>query len=439
MRLFQIFTEEIGIRRDFRSGGRRSFRNLGSLMLFLISMAASTHAQSLEDYLAIALKNNPEIASKYNAYQAALEKAPQVSTLPDPQLTVGYFVSPVETRVGPQQVRFSISQPIPWFGTLEAQKQVALAEAQAQLAAYESARNNVAWEVKQQWYQLYERDQIIQINRENIAILHSLEKLALTQYEAGTASMVDVLRAQMQITQAENDLSLLQDQQSAQMIRFNLLLNRAPKLPVHVPDTLTVSQRNPTTLSSNTPDTLFSQNPVLQQLTHQTMALEKKRKVAQLSGKPRLGVGLDYAVVNPRSDMEMSDNGKDIIMPMVSVSLPIFRKKYTAAQQETMLSYTSMQLQTEALVNDLSSRLEEAYQQSRDAARRIELYRQQIQKARQAFNILTTAFSTGDNDFEEVLQMQQQILNYRLALVKAVKDWYLAEARKDYLTFSNQE
>ena len=41
-----------------------------------------------------------------------------------------------------------------------------------------------------------------------------------------------------------------------------------------------------------------------------------------------LGFGLDYIYVEKRPDMNFSDNGKDIIMPMVSLSIPVFNKKY---------------------------------------------------------------------------------------------------------------
>ena len=41
-----------------------------------------------------------------------------------------------------------------------------------------------------------------------------------------------------------------------------------------------------------------------------------------------IGFGLDYIPVEKRPNMDFADNGKDIFMPMVSLSLPIFNKKY---------------------------------------------------------------------------------------------------------------
>ena len=76
-------------------------------------------AQSLEDLLEIARENNLELKGLENEYLAALERAPQVSELPDPEAGIGAFPFPVETRLGPQIARLSVTQMFPWFGTLD--------------------------------------------------------------------------------------------------------------------------------------------------------------------------------------------------------------------------------------------------------------------------------------------------------------------------------
>ncbi len=76
--------------------------------------------QDLNEYLKIAAENNPGLQVNFNEYMAAMEKVPQVKSLPDPMVAFGYFIQPVETRVGPQEWRFNMAQSFPWFGLLEA-------------------------------------------------------------------------------------------------------------------------------------------------------------------------------------------------------------------------------------------------------------------------------------------------------------------------------
>ena len=90
------------------------------IALILIS-GLGLQAQTLEDYFKIAAENNPGLLSQYKEFEAALQKVPQVSTLPDPSLSVSALGQMIETRVGPQQARFSLTQMFPWFGTLKAQ------------------------------------------------------------------------------------------------------------------------------------------------------------------------------------------------------------------------------------------------------------------------------------------------------------------------------
>ena len=89
---------------------------------------------SLERLIEEALKNNPEIKSAERRWRASQERPIQVSTLPDPVFSYSRFGQSVETRVGPQENVFVLSQSIPFPGKLglkgKMAKQDALAEEQ---------------------------------------------------------------------------------------------------------------------------------------------------------------------------------------------------------------------------------------------------------------------------------------------------------------------
>jgi outer membrane protein, heavy metal efflux system len=102
-----------------------------AILMAMLLYSSMGFAQTLDDYFKIAAENNPGLQAVYKEYEAALQKVPQVSTLPDPVFSFGYFISPVETRVGPQQAKFSLTQMFPWFGTLKAQGDAAALMAEA--------------------------------------------------------------------------------------------------------------------------------------------------------------------------------------------------------------------------------------------------------------------------------------------------------------------
>ena len=87
--------------------------NIRYLMLFTILISFNGNSQTLQEYLQLASKENPEIKSAYAKFEAALQKSPQVSSLPDPTLTISAFGKMIETRLGTQEARFSFMQMFP--------------------------------------------------------------------------------------------------------------------------------------------------------------------------------------------------------------------------------------------------------------------------------------------------------------------------------------
>ena len=106
------------------------------ILIGLFSVFSLQAQENLNTYLEIAAQNNPGLKAKFNHYMASLEVIPQVGTLPDPSIAFGFFIQSVETRVGPQQAKFSASQMFPWFGTLEAKENTAALSAKAKFEIF---------------------------------------------------------------------------------------------------------------------------------------------------------------------------------------------------------------------------------------------------------------------------------------------------------------
>ncbi|UCS92270.1 TolC family protein [Echinicola marina] len=400
-------------------------------IVILVFLGTSvSQAQVLDDYFKIAAESNPGLQAKYREFEAAIQKVEQVNTLPDPNFSFGYFISPVETRVGPQKARFSLTQMFPWFGTLRAQGNAAALMAEAKYQAFLDARNRLYYQVAAAYYPLYELNQWKEIERENIEILESYKTITNKKFENGVGTMVDFLRVDIMLKDATTNLSILNDKEAPLLTRFNKLLNREEDALVTVEDSL-VAQALPDNFRK---DSLLTNNPVLEELDLKIASSEASEEVAYKQGLPKFGVGLDYAIVGNRPEVELPDNGQDILMPMVSVSIPIFRSKYKAAVKEAQLMQESYSLQKKDFANTLTSNYEMAWFEIQQQQELIELYDQQIQESNQALNLLFTAYSNSGNEFEEVLRMQQQLLKYEKMKATAATQYQIALAKLNYLT-----
>lgn len=389
----------------------------------------SAAAQSLEEYLQTAAENNPGLKAAYAEFEAALQQAPQMASLPDPALTVSAFGRMMETRLGAQEARFTLMQMFPWFGTLQAKEEAAVLMAEARFRNYLARRENLFLEVKSSYAEIYATRQTIKVQEENLSILDSYRDLALSRFRSGEAPMVNVLQTDIEIEDIRTEIELLNSFLKPLEADFNLLLNRQPEMNVEIKDTLLVK---PAVLFQETPD--FSAHPEITGLEKQRESFETRKKVAEKEGLPMLGLGLDYSVISRRTDADPPGNGQDAIMPMLSVSLPIFRKKYRAAKKEAEFMAEKLEYEKEAQSNELYTRYEMAVYELKKAEKLRTLYKRQSETSLQARNLLVSGFSNGTVDFQEVLQMNRSLLMFQTQNIEALRKGFTAQATLEYLS-----
>ncbi|NJX17068.1 TolC family protein, partial [Tamlana crocina] len=147
-------------------------------------------------------------------------------SLPDPALTMTAFGSMVETRLGPQEARFSLMQMFPWFGTLEAREDVANLMAEAKFQAFLDIRNRLFLDVSSKYYDLYELEQQVTFQEENLEILQNYKDLALSRVSAGSGALSDVLQTDLLRNESVTALEVLRLKRESVVAQFNALLNR---------------------------------------------------------------------------------------------------------------------------------------------------------------------------------------------------------------------
>lgn len=402
---------------------------LGCIFLFFGSLNQPLQGQDLNAYLQMASENNPKVKAAYAEFEAAMQRSPQVASLPDPTLTVSAFGRMIETRVGAQEARFNLMQMFPWFGTLKAKEDAANLMAEASFQKYLDLRNQVFFDVKSVYAELYALEKTIQLKQENLSILDSYRELALSRFRSGGSPMVNVVKVDIQRDAAITEIELLGEQRSPLQTRFNLMLRREKMAEVNIQDTLILGDI--TTLIKN--DKEFDGHPTLTGLEKQKEAYEMQDLIAQKEGLPMIGLGVDYSIISKRTDANPEMNGQDAIMPMLSVTLPIFRKKVNAARKEAQFMGESILEQQEAQRNELQNEYETALYEVNRAKKLLNLFDRQIESSGQANQLLISGYSNSITDFDEVLQMNQDVLMYQTQKIETLKNGLIAQAKLQYL------
>ncbi|WP_154856731.1 TolC family protein [Cyclobacterium xiamenense] len=425
------------------SNWQRLLKRFGSLVFLAWVVGHTLQGQTLEEYVQLALENNLELKAYDRDYQASLETVSQSGVLPDPEFSAGVFPAPMDRLMGRQHADLQLMQSFPWFGTLGTQKEVANQQALATFQEFRGARNQLIYRVKSAWYQLYRRQEEIRITEAHAAILNRLERLALVRFQSQgatvnpapgsgrSAGMSGVLRLKMEINELETSLANLKSTQQGLIEAFNQLLNRDPGEAVSLPDTLPATNL-PEELTEN-PEILTGAHPRLKQLEATESALQYQTELRGLKGKPMMGAGISYMPFSPRLENGMPMGGRDMVMPMVKISLPIYRKKYQALQQESKYREEAIRQRKENTGNELLAQWSQTRSDWENAERSVALYQEQIRLANQTLELLTNAYANNEGDFEALLETQRKVLDYRFKLLATIVDLHLLEARFENL------
>lgn len=402
-------------------------KNVTLVVCFLL-VSAFAKAQILQSYIQEAEVNNPDIQAYELRYNIAHEKINEVNTLPNTTVSAGYFVSEPETRTGPQRARFSISQMLPWFGTITARENYASSMAETEFLEIAIAKRKLALSVAQSYYGLYAIQAKQRLLEENIQLLKTYERLALTSVEVGKASAVDVLRLQIRQNELRQDRQILQEEFLAGQAAFNNLLNRKKSIAVKVVPELVLPPKD----LRYSADSL-TVNPELLKYDRLYESIQQSELLNQKESAPDIGVGLDYVPVSERTDMMPVDNGKDILMPMVSFSIPIFNNRYKSISAQNKLRQQEIESQKIHRLNTLQTSFAKALYQRNAARIRFNTQQRNLKQARDAEEILTKNYETGTIDFNDVLDIQELQLKFQSNQIESVRQYYTQSAIINYL------
>jgi outer membrane protein TolC len=159
----------------------------------------------------------------------------------------------------------------------------------------------------------------------------------------------------------------------------------------------------------------------------------KSELLNQIEQKPMIGFGLDYIPVTQRPAMDFSDNGKDILMPMVTLSVPIFNNRYKSISKQNELRQQEIQTKKEERLNVLETALAVAFSKRNQARIKYNTQEKNLKQAENAEEILIKSYETGTIDFNDVLDIQELQLRFQLQQVEAMREYYAQSAVVNYL------
>jgi cobalt-zinc-cadmium efflux system outer membrane protein len=208
-----------------------------------------------------------------------------------------------------------------------------------------------------------------------------------------------------------------------------MLLNRDKAITVTVINELMMPSEDFEIDSEN-----LALHPELLKYDKLYQSIEQSELLNQKESSPMIGFGLDYINVEKRPDMSFSDNGKDVVMPMISVSVPIFNKKHKSQTKQNELQQQEIVAQKQDRLNTLETLLDKAVNDRISARISYATQAKNLKQAKNAEDILIKNYETGTIDFNDVLDIQELQLKFQINQIESVKIYYVQTTIINYLT-----
>jgi cobalt-zinc-cadmium efflux system outer membrane protein len=388
---------------------------------------------TLDDYLALAVKRSAALRGAYYDWAAAVERSKYAGSPPEPVFSYGRFIENVETRVGPQEGRFSLKQSYPWFGTLAAKEEVASEAAEAAYQRFEAERLRLFYEVKSAYYEYYYLGRDIDLTRDNMELLKFWESVVRTKFKVALRQHPDVIRAQVELGKLEDRLLSLNDETAPVAARLRAALNIPSSIELPIPAVVRLQESE--LAGDAVRRALLDYNPGLRSMRHGVAMEEAGVRLARKSYFPTLTFGVDYIQTGEALNPASPGSGKDAWMVGVGVKLPIWLGANRARTREAQARRMEAEYRLVDAEDKLAARGERVKFEYDDALRKIRLYRDGlVPKAEQSLNASYAAYQAGELDFLSVLDAQRELLNLQLQLERASSDLGIRGAELEMLT-----
>ena len=399
------------------------------LMLLAVSSAAADgnrqqNAPSgleLPELIQQAMERNPAIIAAKNKWQSARDIIEARRTLQDPQVSYTYFVESVETRVGTQENIFGAKQKFPFFGKRDLKAGVAAKEAEAVKASYEAVKQEVVRQVKLAFYQLFYVSTIIDITNDEKEILRRFEQIASVKYETGQGNQQNILKVQVEISRLQDKLLALTGVKQTADARLNTLLDRPSDKPLGKPakpkfrDFFFIKQQLFRIARENR-----------QELKGGAARIEKSDAMLGLAKKdfyPDVTVGANYIEVD-EGPLNFSDNGKDAFNVMISVNVPIWRKKLSAQVSSASKMIKAQKNAYQNILNRTFFEVEDNLFKIQTARETVRLYRNVlIPQAEQSLRSAEAGYVTGTVNFLDLLDAERILLKIQFGYWQAYTNY----------------
>ncbi len=375
---------------------------------------------TLDTLIAAAFERNPQLQSVKSNWSAALERYTQATTLDNIMRQYNAFIKELNTNVGSQSHKITVSEQFPFPGILTLKGDIVTKEVGIARENYRLALRDLITQIKMAYYELTYLNEAIVITDDNVTLLKHLESVAHNRYKTGLAGYSDVIKVQVRLSKLDNDLITIKEEQKTTQAKLNQLLNLPPYFPLGHPRSVEL-QDTGLTLAELYDLGLKHQ----QEIRRLKLEIERTNLAIELAERrfyPDFTLGFSYFEDRAGNLVGVAKQ-KETFSLKPATKTQFWFGKSEAYIREARINYQALQEQLISLQDKLRYAVKEQYFYLDTAERDVILYRDTLlMLASNALRVAETDYLGGKVDFLNVLDAQEVWLEYNLIYHRGVRD-----------------
>ncbi len=400
---------------------------LFAILLFIKNTGAQEKL-SLQQAVALALRQNPQIILAQREIAAAQGQSMLAGALPPAEIS-----SRVEEInfdfAAANAIEIGLSQSFEFPGKRSGRK--AVADADRQMVELQVARLRVvlAAGVKKLYYENLLASENLASQQFVVQLLADLQRLLTERYQSGAASYVEVVRARIELGRGRSELAAVQHAQLAALSKLNLLLGRDSAQPLQLSDSLAYA---PLPLPRDSAFALPQTN--LRQIF--VLAVERQRRalrLAQLTGRPDFSVGASFQRVAENPPFTLAQPHGETVNAFgveASLTLPLFNR--AAPKGETQIAQAELNAAETRLAyfdRQMRRNVEVAFAAVVAAEKQVLEFRNVVlPESQNAVHAAVAAYQSGQLSLTDLLDIYRTARQARWEKNRAIFNYLVARA-----------
>ncbi|MFZ0455366.1 MAG: TolC family protein [Ignavibacteriaceae bacterium] len=406
------------------------------VLLSLTPLGVFAQQNTLDSLITQAINISPRLKMLQFKYSSAESNINATSNLPDPMLTLGLVNLPTNSFSFTQEPMtgkiIGLSQAIPFPGKLGSIAEVSEKGAEIVKQEINDARNEIAKNVSQNYFELIFARKAIAVANENLKLLTEIAKVVRTNYSVAKASQQNLFKVELEITNLNDKMDELKNKENSITAIINAQLLRSQDVMVFTGNLPAIEYHN---FSQEQLDSLAVQNrPFLTGIQLAKQKAELQEKLAKYDYLPNFNVSVQYS----QRDRIAKTNTPlaDFASFMVGISLPLnYGGKASSKVEETEAMKDMYQEQYNLSLQMLNSSFGTAVSKLNSLQDRIKLVEQaQLPQAQQTYSAALSSYQVGQIDFINVIDSQNKLYQVETNLYRLKTDYLKEVAELKFLT-----